>query len=276
MKEIFIRRHEIPNNLLPPEIVSSGLQRLGSVLKDGAPLRGLSFEEEQKYLPELIGVAANSPEFTKEAKAFWANLTIPVSIDGHKLNVGKKEDGEPVNVRDWVIYQWALRHPHVASSKGDANANFKARFYIHDPDEEVDRKNRRTKLELAAATELTKIISGAKADEQLARLTRVLVAQNPDRLSREEMENMLAEVARRDPQAFLSAVQNKKLELQDLAIRLEEAGVIQKIGHQYRYADETIAASLDEMVAFLDNKQNSRILGEMKAKLEEAQNTVAA
>lgn len=275
MKEIFIRRHEI-ESFLPPDIVSTGMQRIGSVMSGNGPLRGLSFEDEKKYLPALIGVDGNSPDFSKAATAYWSNLSIPVPIDGYKLNVGVLENGEPESIKDWVEYQFILKHPHVERSKGAAEASFKARFYIHDPDEETERKNKRTRLELSAMAELTTIMHGSDPEVTMRRLTRVLISQNPDRLTREQMENALMDVAKTDPERFLSAAQNKKLELHDLVIQLEEAGVIQKIGAQFRYNDDILAQTLDEMIAFLSNSRNSRVMTEMRAKLEEATKHQAA
>lgn len=278
MKEIFIRRYE-PDTFLRdyPDIVATSIQRIGSVYDGPTPLRGFAnLEEEKKYLPQVIGVSANDPSFAEKATEWWIDLSLNVPIDGVKLNVGLDKNNNPLNIRDWVIYQWILRHPHVERSKGAAEGNAKARFYIHDPDEEVERLNKEAKIRLQAMKELSKIIEGVNSDENLERLTRVLISQNPDRLSRPEMENLLSDFAQTQPQKFLAAAQNKKLELHDLVLQLNETNVIQKIGEQYRYNDDTIAGTLDEMIAFLDNSKNSRVVGEMKAKLQEAKKPLYA
>lgn len=280
MKEIFIRRHE-PDTFLRdyPDIVGTSLQRIGSVLSGSSPLRGFAdLETEKKYLPQIIGVSANDPSFAQRAIEYWAELSIDVPIDGVKLNISTDDKGEPFpyNLEDWVKYQWIQRHPEVEKSKGAAASSARARFYIYNPEEEIERQNKVAKIKLEANKALIKVLEGAKSDETIDRLTRVLVNQNPDRLSRIQKENLLSEFANNEPIRFLSAANNKKLELHDLVLQLVDGGVVQKIGEQYRYNDSTIAQTLDEMIAFLDNAKNSRVLGEMKAKLEEAQKAVAA
>lgn len=274
MKEIFIRRHEDKSGFLRdyPEIISGAMVRIGSVLSGTGPLRGLDSDEEKRYLPKILGVTPDSPNWDRETRAYWADLSIPVGIDGYKLRIpeGDETPTTASEIEDYIKYRFVLRHPEVASSKQVADGSFKARFYIHDPDEEVVRQNKASRTKRSALLELAKIVSGTDSLEKMKRLTRVLVSQNPDRLSPEMMENLLAEAAERNPEQFLSVALDKKLEMHDLVLQLEEASVIQKIGQQYRYNDEIIASTLEEMISFLQNKANSRVLAEMRAKLEEA------
>ena len=52
-------------------------------------------------------------EWPKTHQKFWAEFTIPVGFEGVELEVGKQKM-EPIDITDFIKYNFALKHPHVA------------------------------------------------------------------------------------------------------------------------------------------------------------------
>ena len=55
--------------------------RIGSFLEGRGPARPLTFEEEKLYLPSIIGVSPNDPQWQETIKLYWANISIDIPFD---------------------------------------------------------------------------------------------------------------------------------------------------------------------------------------------------
>jgi len=262
-KEIQIRRKE-KVSYLPAAVVAEAKKKIGSIFDGMAPLSGLTKEEERKYLPGLLGVSATSPDYERSVRIFWADFFISVPSDGVVLNIGLNENNEPINVLDWVKYQWAIKHKFVAMSKAECVAD--KLYYIHDPEVEIHKDNLQVNAKKLAYTEFIKI---SDKPDTINRLIRVLGKRNPAGMTPEMKENFLAQLVEKQPKQFYTIATDKNLDLQDMILHLTEVGVIQKIGHAYLYLDTEIGATLEEAIHFFRSKRNSQAITEMKAKLRE-------
>ena len=115
-KKVYLRAKQI-NNHLPKEINASAVRKLSSVYVNRQPLKAFDPEDEKKYLAGMLDVDPSHMEWPKHTKTFWAEFTIPVGFEGVELEVGKTEDGTPIDITDFIKYNFALRHPHVAYQK---------------------------------------------------------------------------------------------------------------------------------------------------------------
>lgn len=262
-KEIQIRRKE-KLSYLPPAVVAEAKKKLGSIYDGMAPLSGLTKDEEKKYLPGLLGVSPTSQDYERAVRAFWADFFVSIPADGVVLNIGLKEDGEPINVLDWVKYQWAIKHKFVAMSKEQCVAD--KLYYIHDPEAQIHKDNLQVNAKKLAYTEFIKL---SDKPDTVNRLIRVLGKRNPAGMTPEMKENFLAQLVEKQPKQFYTIATDKNLDLQDMILHLTEVGIIQKIGHAYLYLDTEIGATLEEAIHFFRSKRNSQAVTEMKAKLKE-------
>lgn len=147
-------------------------RRIGASLgKGGDVVRGLSFEEEKKYLPDVIGVSPQSNDWQKATRNYWANITTEVPPDtGLELEVGfvypdeesatkgraeeEKENaaatamyaqeldyamkfdvrqsvGRPINISDYILYRHCLVYNQCANSPKLTHKSAKIRFYLY-------------------------------------------------------------------------------------------------------------------------------------------------
>ena len=60
--------------------------RIGSAIRHGDVLRGLSFKEEETLLPDIIGHSTKSPDWKKATRDYWCDITLevmPNDINGY-------------------------------------------------------------------------------------------------------------------------------------------------------------------------------------------------
>ena len=115
MRKVIIRRKEV-QGYLPKEIRAGARVTIGSMYVGRQPLKGLDSEEAHKLLPDIIGLPSNHQEFPAAEKTFWANMSVKVPFEGVELDITTDDDGNPLNVMDYITYKWCQRHRHVAES----------------------------------------------------------------------------------------------------------------------------------------------------------------
>lgn len=263
-KKIFLRRKEI-NNHLPKEVLAEAVSKLSSVYVNRQPLKGLSVEDEKKYLNGILDVSPEHQDWPKHIKKFWAEMSIPVGFTGMELEVGTHSDGSPIRVMDWIKYQFALKHPHVAMSEKEMSG--RDRFYILDTTRAEQTKFNTIQVKKDADKEFIKLSSNVKGMKRVLRL--ISSTLNPDRLTEEQIETALYDIKDKEPKRFIKIATDKNLEVKAEIEEMVSAGVLRKIGNQVIFIDEILGETMEDTVVFLKNKKNSGKLTTLRAKLKE-------
>lgn len=262
-KKVFLRRKEI-NNHLPKEVLAEAVSKLSSVYVNRQPLKGLSTEDEKKYLNGILDVSPDHVDWPKHIKRYWAEMTIPVGFTGVELEIGTDSKGNPLNIIDWIKYQFALKHPHVAMSQKDMTG--RQRFYIYDTSRAEQKKFNDIQFRKDADKEFIKLSSDKKG---MKRVLRLISNLNPDRLTDEQIETALYDIKTKEPKRFVKIVMDKNLEVKAEIEEMVSAGVLRKIGNQVIFIDEVLGETMEDAVVFLKNKKNSGKLTTLRAKLKE-------
>ena len=126
-KKVFLRRQDLGGHL-PKAVRAEAVMKLSSVYVNRQPLKGFDPAEEKKYLNGILDVSPDHVDWPKHSKRFWADMTIPVGFTGVELEIGKDDDGKPINVMDFIHYNFALKHPHVAMTEEEMTGNIQKRF----------------------------------------------------------------------------------------------------------------------------------------------------
>lgn len=267
IKEVKLMRVEDNNSHLPVEVQNERTVKLGSMFVNRAPLTGLKKEEERKYLPKLIGTDPTDPNFGEKAMEFWRTLTVKVPVEGVTLNITTDDEGEPLNVSDYLIYRFAKAHKLVAEDRDAAQGNITKRFYFYSPEKEIKKENDNVQWKLKAYTEFVQV----KDDEdKVDMLLRLLTDSRPEHLNLPQKQNILSEEIENNPKKFYKATQDKNAELKSLIHDMVSYGVIEKIGDQYAFFDEVLGNNMRETIIYFKNDRNSESVVRMKAKLKEA------
>jgi len=263
-KKVYLRAKQI-NNHLPKEINASAIRKLSSVYVNRQPLKPFDPQDEKKYLEGMLDVDPAHMEWPRHTKKFWAEFTIPVGFEGVELEVGKTEDGKPIDINDFIKYHFALKHPHVALTEEEMNASSQKRFYIQDLAKKDILRNNDIQVKKDADKAFIKISTDEK---QMRRVFRLLGNSNPDVLTREQVENLLYDIKEKSPKKFIKVAQDKHLEMKAEIETMVSAGVLRKIGNQVIFIDEVLGETLDDTVIHLRDKKNSGKLTTLRAKLK--------
>lgn len=265
-KSIFLHADFDSDSHLPNEVLSASEKTLGSVFKGRAPMSPLSDEEERNYLPAILGVSPNDPEWREEVKNYWANLSIDIGTGGVKLNITKRENGDPVNVEDWIRYKFAKAHEAVADNKEEAQSNPNKDFYLRDPDAVLEKENQRKKMKGQAWRHY---LQHEEDEMWLDLIIRVMGNRNPKTVPRlEEKQNLVTDLVGERPGEFLNYATDENLRHRAFVQAAINNEIIRIVGEDYHYNDRVIGQSLDDVIAWLTSEENTRHLNEIKSKLE--------
>jgi hypothetical protein len=147
------------------ETMGDHIYKIGaSLTKTGDVLRGLSRDEEEKFLSKILEVKPQDSGWVKETTRYWTDISRYVPYgDGLKLEIGfeyetaSKEEveeiykrffesgtldenrrwyilyekgGMPINIADYILYRYCLVYGRVANRKEEAGASGKIKFYL--------------------------------------------------------------------------------------------------------------------------------------------------
>ena len=264
-KKIFLRRREI-NNHLPKAVRAEAVMKLSSVYVNRQPLKGLSPKEEKELMEGILDVSPDHVDWPKHSKMFWADMTIPVGFTGVELEIGLDDNDNPLSMMDYIKYNFALKHPHVALTKEEMDTTSGKKFYIQDLARVDKIKNNEIQMKKDADKEFIKLSSNLEA---MKRVLRLMSNTNPDRMTEDQIENSLYELKNSSPKKFVRIATDKNLSLKAEIEEMVSAGVVRRIGNQVIFIDEVLGDTMDDAVIHLKDKKNSGKLTTLRAKLKE-------
>ena len=139
-RTIVLKRKANATNL-PDHVYAEAKRKIGSTFsKNGDTITGLSFGEQKKYLPNIIGVDHKDVNFQKEVKKHYQNMTVTIEQRGTELEIGTDDDGNPENLMDFINYKFACAHPYVAKDEAEMKSNRRYKYYIYDTEIEKVKK----------------------------------------------------------------------------------------------------------------------------------------
>ena len=265
-RSITILRQE-PTGFLPKAVRAESRMHISSVYVSRQPLKGVSADDEKKYLNGILDVGPDHVEWPRHTKRYWTDLSIMVPMGGVALDISTTEDGEPENIEDWLRYKWILKHPHVALSRDEMESTKVKRFYIQDVQRELRSANNKIQTLKDADKEFIKL-SDNKQD--MRRVFRLMGTQNPDSLTDMEIENYLYKIKGATPDKFIRICTDKHLKMKSEIEEMLTAEILRRIGNQIIYQDEVLGDTLQDTVIFLNDKKNSGQLTTLRAKLKDA------
>jgi len=261
---VTLNRRPNPTNL-PDDIYTEAKRRIGSVYTgSGDIIRGLTFAEQRKLLPEVLGVSAEDPNFGRACKDYYLNLTVEIPMGGVDLEIGVDEEGYPLNRADFIRYKFALAHPYVVQDEEDLSASKKHQYYLSDNRRELKQAKMGLDLRKSAYKEYIKLSDNSD------RMDKVLIiyGYKPKDLKAEEKELQLEELLEDNPQFFLDIVTDKNLDMTSLINECLSTEVLRKVGNTILDGDVSLGDSMEAAILFLKDKKNSNVLTSIKAKLK--------
>lgn len=274
-RTVTIKRNPITR--IHPDLYIDSVVSIGGAfnIETGDILRGLTFEEERRLLPELLGVEATDLNFRKKASEFWADVNIIIPLEGKKLNVsterlfetidGKKYPIEvPINLRDYVYFRYVDSHREVAKDKEDCLGNPYAKFYIEDSTAELQKASNAFAKKKELSKKVLELTDGTNPDLQLLKsIVYVLKPLHRQQIpaSLEALSILLSDVSEKYPSEFLEAASDKDIKDRALVATLQEKGVITMAGNMIydeMVGDSAVADDTDTFIKYINQpKQNA-------------------
>lgn len=250
---------------IPNDIYEGSKRKIGATLtRSGEINTGITLKEQKEWLPDLVGISADSNTFFTEVKKFYANLTIEVPAE---LEIGKDEDGEFINKLDYLKYRFAVVNPSVAEDRAgaDASARNNVLYYLHDTVKEKEERFSIMQLEKQAYKEFIKVSDNVATVSQILQVLGVDVRH----LSKEDRELALEVAAKKDPVRFIEVVKDKNLETKAFVQDCLTAEVLRKVGNTILDGDFPLGTTMEEAVLYLKDKKHSDLFATLKARLSE-------
>ncbi len=205
--------------------------------RSGSIYTGLTPEDE-KYFEKALGYDEGHLAKTSD---FWQTFCVKVGTRTLLL-----DDSIP---RQAMIIKFLSGHKRVATSldKLDAGKD----YLLINREAEAIEQNKQNKLRRDAIKEFDKL-----SLDQMRQCLR-LFGMSADRMSNELVESTLFGLVDKQPKKFFDKWVNNKSK--DTEYMIEQAiakGVIRKEKTNYFYGTDLFATTLDEAIAYLDNKKN--------------------
>lgn len=297
--EIVIIKQTAPFRLLPKEVRSDVSVTVGSKWKKGTKslLMGLTPQENEYYLPEIIQVSPDSRNWEQAVKDFYANLTIDIPFEGLRLNKamtkktvwlrGKElEIPYPVNVDQYIQYKQLYVDNSIANSPDLIDEGTYV-GYIVDEQLELDKQNSLRKEKNKLFKVYTDLVEtdddGNFKDEKVMRHVLFCLNINPDALSNDscarELENYrdvsikeLEDGKAFDETTLIKVTNDPNLKTKAIIRKLIMIGAIRHTGNYYTHPsnpEKIYGTSLDDLVSFWESGSDNQTVMEWKAQLME-------
>ena len=264
IKTVIIKRRPNATNL-PEEVYSEAKRKIGSTFSvNGDTNTGLTFGEQKKYLPGVIGIDSSDVNFQKEVRKYFQDMSLTIENTGTKLEVGTDENGDPNNLLDYIRYKFALAHPYVAKDEQELYSNKKYKYFIYDTAIEKAKQAAGVKNRKEAYKAFIKLSADpAKVNQML-----LVYGYNPKSMDETQKEITLEGELDSNPSEFLMYANDKNIEYQAFIEDCLSNDVLRRVGQTYLNGDENIGDSLEGAVLYLKDKKNSEVYATLKARLK--------
>lgn len=219
--------------------------------RSGSIYTGLTPEDE-KYFEKALGYPEGHLAKTSE---FWNTFCVKVGARGIVL-----DDSFPIQA---MQIKFLSGHKRVATSLDKLTAG--KDYLLINREAEAIEKNKQNKIRRDAVKAFDSL-----SLEDMRKCLRIFGVRS-ENMSNELVESSLYDIIDKQPARFLQKwVNNKKKDTEYLIEEAIAKGVIRKERTQYYYGTEMFADSLDEAIAYLDNKKNQdlklSIINEVQSK----------
>lgn len=282
--------------------------KLGSSLKGGSPLRGLTHEEERKYMPEIIGFDPSDVKWRQATKNYWNNISVIIPADGlnadelqgkiltFTVDFKHKDDKDKFDslsdfeekallltqldsqnkitliegVENYVLFQFAIKSSSVANRVKDQNKSPKIKFYLYSKAIEVKAKHILFKLRNEARNAFFNVIE----DETIINALLTLFGQSSDTFKDLESKHLALETyVDKYPKQFLSYINDADLKIKSIISKAARFDIVHQPSNSstYYYGDNNevvLGNNIDEAVLFLKDQKNAEIAKSIIARLK--------
>lgn len=291
-----IRRKHLKPTLPGEEVVGKKLKIGSAFSKKGQTLTPFtSFEEEEKYMPEIIDVNPSDVSFRALSKDYWNNISRNVPHDDESFDseypglrlefevrfpnkeIKKRYDNAKTfeekrdiisekgvevvdNVPNFLLFAYALVYSKVANNEKDLHKSNKILFYLYSKEQEVKQKHAKLQKVKQARKAFYAIEEDNNKVDAIVRLFNGDPENEYDFPSSSDKDIFIDKKISTNPTQFLAYSRDANLLYKSLLVKAVKEGLIKNPDNTeiYYYGEENetkLGNTLDEAVAFIKRKE---------------------
>ena len=245
------------------EIMGDPSRPIGAYWKGGKTGTGLTYEEQRKFMPEIIFCDAEDKEFRKMCETYFHEINIKVDKEGTPLEVGVDEHGVPLNTIQYVYHKHCLDNPRIAKDKKTGLGNPLIKWYIEDPDMELNAE----KETEAVKDKATQLYLTNKDNNKIVDMVLDLSG-----IKSIESKKLLdfKKLSASKPVEFIKLIEDKDILLRYMLSKAISQGVLKRIGTAIVWSEsgESLGQTMDEVLVKLKDKSGVPEVNKIKASLK--------
>lgn len=208
--------------------------------RSGNKYTGLT-QEDAERLEKLCGYQEG---YLQAHSEFWNTFAVKIGAKGLTLHTERPMEE--------LQYLFLKGHKRVAN--GVSNVKPSHNYILTNRDAEAEEQNKLNKTKREAFAQFNKM-----SLDDMRKCLR-LYGYKSDSMSNELIESKLFELVEKDPNTFfIKWIDNKVKETQYILETAVSKNIIRKNRTNYMYGTDMIGNSIDDAVAYLDNKKNQDI-----------------
>jgi hypothetical protein len=273
--EIIPKFNMLPKDPKAKQIRNEVIKKVSSTWKAGTKdiIRGLNHAEEQLYLPNIIALKPSHDDWVTRVYEYWANFAYAVPVEGGvtletgfrlKGNAQIGWTGEPINVTDYIKYNFAKENAMVAPEDADNMITYT--FKIIDTSADALREEQTFSLRMQVDRLFFKLVDESKTIEsEKAKIDHILETIGGDKGLGVSVYNWtdiqkqveLEKVKNRNLGAFKAILDDRYLENKSI---IKKGVTFKKIVEEsgtYFYNGKGMGRTLNEACLWLDDPANS-------------------
>jgi hypothetical protein len=263
-RTVVVRRRKNTSHI-PDNLYDESKKKIGSYFDAMGNIgSGLTMDEQRKYMPRILGISPTDYTYQKQVNEYFANLTVEVTKDGVTLEAGLDDQGEPLNLNDYIKYKFVSGSPEVANDESQATSA-KYMYYLHDPKAKLEAEYEILKSKKDAYKEFIKL----SANEDKLIMVMNVCGMNASKMDEKSRELAMEKFVTENPGKFMVVLRDPNLETKSFIESCIRSSVLRRVGTSILNGDERLGGTLEEAIEYLKDKTHSETVTVLKARLAE-------
>lgn len=265
----------LPKSKEAAQIRDEVIKKIGSQWKPGSKdvIRGLTPEEEIKYLPEILGISSEHQDFITRVKEYWYDFGISVPADPHGITLEAgfeytsrdlgNEEAKPINIEDYTKYNFAILNSKVCNEGEDNPITYDFRIIDTDANdrEQVETFKIKKKIDVLYLN-----LIGSKNPVERAKIDWIIETIGGPTKKGESVTGMtdtlkemkLEEIKNRDLGKFSELIRDENLQTKALIAKCITYRLLSNDNELYILNSKVIGNNLEKAIAYINDPNNSQ------------------
>lgn len=246
-------------------------------------LTGLSREEMDKFLPNVINVSPNSPDFLAKVEDYYREFSEEIPFRGKELDITLDDKtGLPIKPTDYLLYRIVMLDKVVAKGEDVKSADGKFFYYkLESLTELQEQQESAYSVEKDAVVAFTKLTQTEDTPQQTRILKSIVLLYRQslnlgidevNGASRITTEIHLKKILEKNPKAIVDAYADKDITIKAQIELFLDFGLVNMEGDEIFYEGSKLSNNKTSLIGVL--RSNNTVFASLLAKLRKESHLV--